>query len=268
MISLNHLPYNIKDSLITMSFYTTSRLALASYHLLLALVLSSIIGAVISLVWYPPPLLQANGALPIMLMLIAINLIVPPLLTFLVFKADKKELRRDIAIICALQMMALLYGLFVIEDGRLAYLVFAVDDFEAVTPSNVRWAQQNSKIDAVTVSTLGLFERPKFVYSPFSADKEARGRQHTEELIDGISITYRADNYQPITAAAKMIRAKSQPLSALNDYNDSQQVNDILHQYPNADRWLPLKASVLDMVVLTDSDGAVIDVVNLRPWNE
>ena len=268
MLSLNHLSYTIKDPLITMSFYTASRLALASYHLLFSLVLSSIIGAVISLVWYPPPLLQANGVLPIMLMLIAINLIVPPVLTFIVYKTDKKELRRDIAIICALQMMTLLYGLFVIEDGRPAYLVFAIDDFEAVTPSEVSWAQQNTKMDVITAPTLGLFERSKFVYSPFSSDKEARGRQQTEELTDGISITYRVDNYQPITVATKMIGAKSQPLSALNDYNDSQQVDSILRHYPTATGWLPLKAPVLDMVVLTDTNGAVIDLVNLRPWSE
>ena len=251
-----------------MSFYSASRLALSSYHLLFSLVLSIIIGAVICLIWYPPPLLQASGVLPIMLMLIAITLIVPPLLTFIVYKTDKKELRRDIAIICALQMMTLLYGLFVIEDGRPAYLVFAIDDFEAVTPSEVSWAQQNTKMDVITAPTLGLFERSKFVYSPFSSDKEARGRQQTEELTDGISITYRVDNYQPITVATKMIGAKSQPLSALNDYNDSQQVDSILRHYPTATGWLPLKAPVLDMVVLTDTNGAVIDLVNLRPWSE
>lgn len=263
-----YLAYIIKDYLFVMSLYTASRLALASYHLLYSLVLSAMLGALIYLVWYPSPLYLASGVLSTALLLITMNLIVPPLLTFIVYKTNKKELMRDIAVIGVVQIVALLYGLFVIEEGRPAYLVFAIDDFEIVRPADTKWAQQTTTIMADKEPSLGLFNRPKFVYSTFSADKKTRDVQQTEELTDGISITYRVDNYQPIMAAANAIRAKSQPLLALDDYNDSQQVNDILRQYPQAEGWLPLKAAVLDMVVLTDSAGAVIDVVNLRPWDE
>lgn len=251
-----------------MSFYTASRLALASYHLLFSTVLSAIIAALIYLVWYPSPLHLATNVLSTALLLVAINLIVPPLLTFIVYKADRKELMHDIAVIAALQIAALLYGVFVIAEGRPAYLVFAIDDFEVVRPADVQWAQQTTAIETDKAPSLGLFNQPKLVYSPFSSNEKTRGLQQTEELKRGISITYRVNNYQPITTAANAIRAKSWPLSVLDDYNDAQQVNDILHQYPQADGWLPLKASILDMVVLTDSAGAVIDVVNLRPWDE
>lgn len=251
-----------------MSFYTASRLALASYHLLFSTVLSAIIAALIYLVWYPSPLHLATDLLSTALLLVAINLIVPPLLTVIVYKADKKELMRDIVVIAAVQIAALLYGLFVIAQGRPAYLVLAIDDFEVVRPADVQWAQQTTAIEVDNAPKLGLFNQPKLVYSPFSADKNLRDLQQTEELMDGISITYRVDNYQPIMVATKVIKEKSQPLLALNNYNDTKQVNNILNHYPNADGWLALKAPVLDMVVLTDSTGAVIDVVNLRPWGE
>lgn len=251
-----------------MSFYMASRLALASYHLLYSLILSTIIVSVIYLIWYPPPLLQASGVLPIIAMLIAINLIVPPLLTFIIYKINKKELLRDIGIIGILQIGALGYGLSVIEQGRPAYLVFAVDDFEVVRLSDLRWAHQTTKIRTVAEPTLGLFERPRLVYSPFSANERIRGIQQTEELIDGIHITYRTDSYQPIIAAQSAIKNKSQPLTALHNDNDSQQVDNILRHYPTATGWLPLKVTVLDMVMLTDKNGSVIDVVNLRPWSK
>ncbi|MGP5175272.1 TfpX/TfpZ family type IV pilin accessory protein [Psychrobacter immobilis] len=251
-----------------MSFYTASRWALARYHLLFSTVLSAIIAALIYLVWYPSPLHLATDVLSTVLLLVAINLIVPPLLTVIVYKADKKELMRDIVVIAAVQIAALLYGLFVIAQGRPAYLVFAIDDFEVVRPADVQWAKQTTAIEVDNAPKLGLFNQPKLVYSPFSADKNLRGLEQTEELTHGISITYRVDSYQPIMAAANVIKAKAQPLLALNNYNDTQQVNEILNLYPNADGWLALKAPVLDMVVLTDSKGAVIDVVNLRPWGE
>ncbi|MGX8220863.1 TfpX/TfpZ family type IV pilin accessory protein [Psychrobacter celer] len=247
---------------------TASRWALTRYHLLCSFVISTVITALIYMVWYPSPMYLATDVLSIALLLVAINLIVPPLLTFIVYKADKKELLRDVAVIVAIQIVALLYGLSVVEQGRPAYLVFAIDDFEVVRPVDIKWAQQTTAIGGYETSRLGLFSNAKLVYSPFSANKNIRNLQQTEELMDGISITYRVDNYQPIVTAANAIKKKSQPLSVLNNYNDVQQVSHILHQYPQADGWLPLKAPVLDMVVLTDSTGVVIDVVNLRPWDE
>lgn len=251
-----------------MFFNTTLRVTFAIYHLFYSLLLSIVVFGIIYLVWYPQPLYQASGVVLITLLLVTTNIIVPPFLTLIVYKADKKEMMRDIFIIVLIQMSALGYGLYIIEGGRPAYLVFAIDDFDVVRLSDIDWAHQTTQLKAPITSTLDLFEHPKFIYSPFSDDEKIKGLQQTEELIKGISITYRVDSYQNIVTAARVIKATAQPLSALNDYNDNERVADVLRHYPQADGWLPLKATVLDMVVLIDSDGSVIKVVNLRPWHE
>lgn len=252
-----------------------SRLALTAYHLLYSLILSVIISAIIYFIWYPNYLGLATGVLPAVLMLVAINLIIAPLLTFIVYKANKKELSRDLIIILVLQIAALSYGLYIIEAGRPAYLVFADSDFEVVRSFDNEWAQNNSNTEEADAKSLGLFEKPKFVYSTLSSTEEFESNQQTSELTAEefavkeyyvrVPTIFRTDSYQPIETAADIIKSKAKSLASLIDNNDAQKVADILRHYPNADSWLPLRATITDLIVLIDETGNVVAIVNLRP---
>lgn len=253
----------------------SSRLAITGYHLVFSVAISVLISAVIYFIWYPNPLHQALGVMPAVLMMIALNLIVAPLLTFIVYKADKKELTRDMIVIIVLQIAALGYGLYIVESGRPAYIAFAIDDFEVVGTYDNEWARQNASIDNTTIEALGLFEKPKFVYSTLPAAKEIDANQQAPELTKDefavkeyqmrVPTIFRTDSYQPIETAADMIQSKARPLDELTDSNDKSKVTAVLRHYPDANGWLPLKATVQDMVVLTDKQGHIVDIVDLRP---
>lgn len=257
------------------SLKQSSRLALTGYHTLYSLALSVLISAIIYFIWYPDPLYQATGVLPAVLMMIALNVIVAPLLTFIVYKADKKELTRDLIIILVLQIVALGYGLYIVEAGRPAYLVFAGDSFEVVRSFDNEWAQQHLGTQMTTAKPLGLFEKPKFVYSNLPSASESELAQQnqvltkeevaTKEYYMRVPTIFRTDSYQPIKTAVDIIQSATKPLAELTDNNDKSRVETILRHYPNANGWLPLKATVQDMVVLTDKQGHIIDIVDLRP---
>ena len=247
------------------------RLAITGYHLLCSLVLSVLISAIVYFAWYPSHLYQATGVLPTVLMMIALNLIVAPLLTFIVYKADKKELTRDIVVIAVLQIAALSYGLYIVEAGRPAYVTFAVDDFEVVSRFDNEWARQHLGTQIAEVAPLGLFEKPKFVYSILTSAQDSETQEltteefATKEFKMQVPTIYRTDSYQPIETAANVIQSVAKPLSKLTGTNSDEKVADILRRYPDADGWLPLTAPVVSMVVLIDKEGHVIDIVNLRP---
>ena len=40
----------------------------------------------------------------------------------------------------------------------------------------------------------------------------------------------------------------------------------MIKKYPQAQSWVPLTASAVDMVVLLDKDAQVVKIVDLRPW--
>ena len=247
------------------------RLAITGYHLLCSLVLSVLISAIVYFAWYPSHLYQATGVLPTVLMMIALNLIVAPLLTFIVYKADKKELTRDIVVIAVLQIAALSYGLYIVEAGRPAYVTFAVDDFEVVSRFDNEWARQHLGTQMAVAKPLGLFEKPKYVYSVLASEPEIKSEELTTEEFAvkeyqmRVPTIFRTDSYQPIETAADIIQTKAKPLSTLTNSNDKLRVEAVLRHYPDADGWLPLTAPVMNMVVLTDKEGYVIDIVDLRP---
>ena len=68
--------------------------------------------------WYPPPLNTASGVTRIFLIVLAVDVVLGPLLTFVVFKRGKKTLKFDLAIIATLQIAALCYGMWTVAQGR------------------------------------------------------------------------------------------------------------------------------------------------------
>jgi hypothetical protein len=63
-------------------------------------------------------------------------------------------------------------------------------------------------------------------------------------------------NARPLQALYDLHKGKDEKLSVLADWKDNKTV-----------KWLALRASVKDMVVLVDADsGAVIQIVDISPW--
>ncbi|MCH4247904.1 MAG: hypothetical protein LKF82_08710 [Acinetobacter populi] len=44
-------------------------------------------------------------------------------------------------------------------------------------------------------------------------------------------------------------------------------IADILAKYPQAVGWMPLKAIIVDMMVLLNRQDNVLKIVDLSPWN-
>lgn len=89
------------------------------------------LGVVIFL-WYPPPFYQIQGLSPILLMLIGVDLVLGPSLTFIIYKKNKVGLKFDLTVIGLVQISALIYGMYSTFIARPVYAVFYGDRFETV----------------------------------------------------------------------------------------------------------------------------------------
>jgi hypothetical protein len=94
-------------------------------------------GLVIGLVflfWYPAPYGDISGGSKLLLILIAVDLVIGPVLTFAVFDRRKpsSELRRDLALIVAMQLAALAYGMFTVAEARPVVLALEGDRLRVV----------------------------------------------------------------------------------------------------------------------------------------
>ena len=101
-------------------------------HLSLSAVIALLALLLVFGLWYPAPLHTAVGVTHIFLLLLLIDVVLGPLLTLLVYKAGKKTLVFDLAVIAVLQLSALGYGLWTVAEGRPAWLVFNADRFDLV----------------------------------------------------------------------------------------------------------------------------------------
>lgn len=111
-----------------------SRLLAAGIHLMLSLVIAALAAWLVFALWYPYPYREISGGRTLFLIVVAVDVLMGPLMTFAVFNRSKPggELRRDLAVIGLLQVAALVYGLWTVSVARPVHLVFEVDRFRVV----------------------------------------------------------------------------------------------------------------------------------------
>lgn len=115
------------------------RIRFAALHLGVSALVALLAALLVFGVWYPAPLHRLAGGLTLFTLLAAVDVVLGPALTLVVAHPAKprRELRRDLAVIGALQLAGLLYGLHTISLARPAYVVFEVDRFQVVTASQL-----------------------------------------------------------------------------------------------------------------------------------
>lgn len=215
-------------------------------------------------VWYPSPLAKATGVTHIVLLMIAIDVIVGPILGFIVYKAHKKSLKFDLMMIVLLQIFALGYGVYSVSEGRPIWTVFNGNRFELIRNNELLDVSVDRRVnnEYYHASLLG----PKYVAVKIAEDQLEREKNMFEELQGGISLAQRPERYVAIAEAKGRIIETAEDTSDLKNYNSEQAVDSILDSYPNASSYLGLKANEVDMTVLLDDKGNTIDIVDLRPW--
>lgn len=233
-------------------------------HLCGSLVIGLAMLGLVFAVWYPDPLHEAVGVTDIFLILLAVDVIIGPLLTLLVFKVGKKTLLLDMAVILSLQVSAFAYGAWTVAEGRPAWLVFNVDRFDVVRALDI----DSRRLDEAPHEYRSApWSGPRWVGAVAPKESERLQELMLESAVGGSDIPQRPELYRPLEQVAPAIRAKALPLERLAVFNDSARVQAELKPWGEADAWLPLMAGAQSMVVLINKDSAkVVAVVNLLPW--
>lgn len=234
-------------------------------HIVISILIALIVVCVVFLLWYPAPLAKATGVTQIFLMLIAVDVIVGPMLTLLVYKEGKKTLKMDLIVIVLIQITALLYGVYNIEQGRPLWLVQNGNRFELVRNNEIM--DENIKLAKAEYRQVSWL-KPQFVAVKSGSSIEEKNRNLFEEVESGISAALRPERYTTLDQEKQNLVVHSRDLEELKKFNDSLKMQTILKKYPNANAWLPLQATTIDMTVLINKNtGEIVKIVDLRPWH-
>ncbi len=240
-------------------------------HLSICMVIAMTVVAIMLLVWYPAPFFGAMGGQKIVMMVIAIDVVVGPLLTLIVYEPLKKGLRFDLAVIAVLQISALLYGVSVLFQGRPVYMVFVKDRFDIVTAVD---------IDAESLARAGIEEfrklpitGPKLVAARIPTDTKERERILFSAMDRGRDLQSFPEYYQPYEEQVETILKKSLPLAELRVKRpESAALIDAFLDRTGLSggklNFLPVATQKdQDLTAVIDSvKGEIVEILKIDPW--
>ena len=262
-LTVDKLSYILKGTIELNITMESAKKKFVSTHLIVSIGIALLVFLAVFFYWYPAPLDKATGVTHIFLMLLGIDLILGPALTWLVYKEGKKSLKFDLTVIILIQISALCYGVYHIVQGRPAWMVYSVDRFDLIKNNEIY--TKNTKEAAKEFQQPSWLE-PQYAAIQFALDSKQKNQDMFDEILGGVEISQRPERYVDFAQAKEHIQKRAQSLDLLQQYNDKAAVEKTLAKYPQATAFLPMKASSVDMTVLINHQGEVVKIVDLRPW--
>lgn len=253
-----------------MTFHMPARVNAFGLHLLFSAGVAVFSAAVVFWVWYPGVLAFVCGVQDIFLLLLAVDVILGPVITLIIFNQKKKELKRDLMFVVFVQLIAILYGLHAVYIARPVYIAFTLAQFDVVSANEIS-SEHRAEAKYPEYQSLPLWG-PKIIAAPLPEDIKKR-----EELVIGAIMGSSADvqqmplYYLPYESQKNQVLKSMQPLDRLKLYNkdDHEKVDELIKKYIalNAEvGYLPVKGKVNDVVaVVSSATGEVIEMVELTP---
>jgi hypothetical protein len=227
----------------TASFDGRARLRAALIHLVLSAVVAVLAGLLVFALWYPYPYREISGGRELFQLVVAVDIVLGPLLTFAVFNRAKPraELRRDLSVIVLLQLAGLAYGLWTVHLARPVHMVFEYDRFRVVHQVEIpleRASAAPAGIDAVPWGAPTLLALRPFRNAQEDADM-------TLAALQGLPLSARPELWQPYEDGREQVLRAAKPVAQLKS-RFAQRAADIdaaLRQAgrePGAAAYLPL----------------------------
>lgn len=234
-------------------------------HLAISFAIATLTALVVFFLWYPYPYSKISGGLKMFWVLVAIDIVVGPVLTFIVFTPTKKrrELLFDLSVIGVFQIAALGYGLWSISMARPTYLVFENNQFTIVRAIDVPPAQGNAILDVLQdASKIG----PKMVaLRPF---KDAREQfDITMEALSGVPLATRTELWQPFEESVPMVLQIARPVAGVPRFSAILALSrpDLVQK---GLLYLPLQGVQGFWTVVLDENAKIVDFIELEPFEE
>lgn len=238
----------------------------ALLHLAISATFIAMLLCTIFFIWYPSPFLESSGLKEILLIVLAIDLILGPILTLIVYKPNKPSLKFDISCIVTIQLIALGYGVYTIHQGHPVYVAYTVDRFTTITFKDVPLNQ----IKTPSVQSSGLW-KPKFVYVQLPTNPEELEQLTFEVLSGKPDVDARPEYYKPFEQHKESVLKKGiDPQKILADSKSKKLLDQFLKDHGKKAEdyaYLPLSGKNADILWVWDiSKGGPIGTLEINPW--
>ncbi len=219
-------------------------------------------------VWFPHSFLELGGFTRTAFMLIFADLILGPLLVFIVFKEGKKYLKFDINVLLSIQIIAFLFGAHSLYLKHPAYAVFKHDRFIL---TNVSHLYPQPGLQEQLTKT--VFSKPQLVTTRLPENMAERMNLMVNvDLFGAPDIEKRPKYYAPVTDDLSALLQKSLHIeNILADKNTKNKLQAFIKQHGGKASdyaYFPLSGNNKKQViwVLDRNNAEPVGIIDSNPW--
>ncbi len=247
------------------------RLRAAAIHLAISATVAALVATAMVSFWYPGLYLKAMGGLQLFVLIAAVDVVLGPLVTLVIFDARKprRTLLTDCALVGAMQFAALVFGVSVMFSARPVHAVFVKLQFNLVGANQIA-EQELAQVKDPRFRTLPILG-PTVVGSRLPTDAAEQERVLIS-AIGGLDSEGFPQYYVPFDTVSDQVVRAARPVSDLRaiDPANSAVLQAALNELGRNEArvgFVPVKGPIADLTALVDRDtGALLRFIDTRPW--
>jgi hypothetical protein len=197
----------------TVPFDWRTRGKAAAIHLCLSAAVALLAAVLVFALWYPYPYREISGGRDLFLLVVTVDVILGPLITFAIYNLAKprRELRRDLVVVGLLQLAGLGYGLWTVHLARPVHMVFEYDRFRVVHQVEIPLEIEGRAPAGIPIAPWG---GPTLIaLRPFTSAQEKA--DFTIAALQGVPLSARPELWQPYDSARLEVLAAAKPAARL-----------------------------------------------------
>jgi len=196
-------------------------------HFLISVAVFAAVVALVAGLYYPPPMFWIDGGLQVTLIAASVDIVLGPLLTFVVFRPGKRALAMNLGVIVLLQVAALSWGMFTMYTERpllAAFIGYPQNRFFPVSAKQLK----NGKRPVAELTALSD-ERLPLVFIELPADADEARRVLMLGLSGETSVLRQTERYRKIegeTLEQVLAGSRRRELYARDDPPFAREIDD------------------------------------------
>ena len=211
--------------------------------------------------WYRWPGWYLTGVLHILPILVGVDVALGPLVTLLIASPKKtsRALGRDIAVIVAVQLVALSYGAYTLWQGRPLYYAFSVNQLEVVQAGDIDPAEAARGRQSNPALAPHWYRGPRWIWAPLPEDQAASDAIVRSAVTGGSDVTDMPRYYRSWSEGLPELRRRLSPVGQSRFFSGVQR-----KRLAQRMRDLGLNPDEANSIPFTGRDVPLLAVFDLR----
>lgn len=220
-----------------------TKLKATGIHLSLSILVFIYLAYQIYFVWYPQPYFEVDGGWQGIRLVAAVDLVLGPFITFLIFDPRKKmrEIIFDLGVIVVIQFGALAYGIYATYSQRPVAVVLIDEYVISAIEENY-----GGKLEDVNELKRYSDEHPPIIYSDIPLSQEGIAEMHRTKIEQGILENAQMQYYRPQSELKDALRARQHIFYDRLDHFAAR---------PGLEAWLQENGKAADEILIARLSG-------------